>query len=93
MGIFHYNIWDFSKGFHIFVRGVYYQPKREEGSRLGLLHITNRREEGSRPSLNTNDIYFGLLHITNRKRVKGSGLVLTLMMSDVNSNSITVLMF
>ena len=23
MGLCHYNIWDFSKGFHIFVRGVY----------------------------------------------------------------------
>ena len=24
MRLFHFNIWDFSKGFHIFVRGVYF---------------------------------------------------------------------
>ena len=23
MGLFHYHMWDFSKSFHIFVRGVY----------------------------------------------------------------------
>ena len=28
MGLFHYNMWDFSKGFHIFVRGVSLFPAK-----------------------------------------------------------------
>ena len=31
-GTFHYNIWDFSKNFHIFVRGVYKDLQYEEGT-------------------------------------------------------------
>ena len=32
VGLFYYDTWDFSKGFHIFVRGVYLKTRKENNT-------------------------------------------------------------